>query len=229
MSTRKIRAFTLIELLTVIAVIAVLAAILIPAVSKVRRSANSSKSVSNLRQIANALAVYTNQAEGKYPTLNGPPDRDVSSSQFFWPQALEEAVLDWDRGSSGKHPIFTDPTASKSHGISDYGGNALFFGDSNPNNPNRVNKYRTIYDLEDPANVAVVATAHHPNSEENVAAWYIQGDFAASGTGGAIPEARLSSNQVGLVFADGHVETVDREKLFGDDAYRMKIFNPDPQ
>ena len=51
--------FTLIELLTVIAIIGILAAILIPAVGKVRETANKIKSASNIRSIALAYATYS--------------------------------------------------------------------------------------------------------------------------------------------------------------------------
>lgn len=54
--------FTLIELLTVIAIIGILAAILIPAVGKVRETANKIKSASNIRSIALAYATYSNSS-----------------------------------------------------------------------------------------------------------------------------------------------------------------------
>lgn len=61
------RAFTLIELLTVIAIIGILAAIIIPVVSKVRGSAKTAQSLSNLRQLGVAAQLYMDDNKGWMP------------------------------------------------------------------------------------------------------------------------------------------------------------------
>jgi prepilin-type N-terminal cleavage/methylation domain-containing protein/prepilin-type processing-associated H-X9-DG protein len=69
-SEKRTSAFTLIELLVVIGIIAVLMAILIPVVEKVRESAMKSNCASNLRQVGQALGIYSNENHGDYPRTN---------------------------------------------------------------------------------------------------------------------------------------------------------------
>lgn len=59
--------FSLIELLAVIVVIAILSAILIPVVGVAKTSARKTKSLSNLRQLAAGIQMYSSDNEGFYP------------------------------------------------------------------------------------------------------------------------------------------------------------------
>jgi len=66
LSNRR-QGFTLVELLVVIGIIALLISILLPSLNRARETANRIKCGSNLRQIGQAILLYSNENSGNYP------------------------------------------------------------------------------------------------------------------------------------------------------------------
>jgi prepilin-type N-terminal cleavage/methylation domain-containing protein/prepilin-type processing-associated H-X9-DG protein len=67
MKPRTRQAFTLIELLVVIAIIAILAAILFPVFAQAREKARAITCISNMRQMSNAVAMFTQDHDEYLP------------------------------------------------------------------------------------------------------------------------------------------------------------------
>jgi prepilin-type N-terminal cleavage/methylation domain-containing protein/prepilin-type processing-associated H-X9-DG protein len=100
-SSRFNRAFTLTELLIVIAIIAVLIAILLPALQKARMAAQSAACLSNLRQLATASVMYSNDNSGYVPAWGfsntitgnaGDPSNGWVSGDSYWYVTLSKYV-----------------------------------------------------------------------------------------------------------------------------------------
>lgn len=112
---RPRRAFTLVELLVVIGIIAVLIALLLPALQRARQQAQQVTCASNLRQMGQALVMYTNETKyypghaglssGGQPVAAWPPRLRAylndNQGVFFCPS--NDAGFQWQRaqGSPG--------------------------------------------------------------------------------------------------------------------------------
>src|SRR4051794_25612458 len=72
------RGFTLIELLVVIAIIAILAAILFPVFAQAREKARQTTCLSNLRQLASGMTMYSQDSDGLFPPVVTHPTRAVT-------------------------------------------------------------------------------------------------------------------------------------------------------
>ncbi len=75
-SSAPIRGFTLIELLVVIAIIAILAAILFPVFAQAKKAAKATITVSNVRQLATAINIYSTDYDDVMPMTVQALDED---------------------------------------------------------------------------------------------------------------------------------------------------------
>lgn len=95
-SPQRARAFTLVELLVVIGIIALLIAILMPSLSKARQIAVRIKCATNLKNMGNAMTMYTQQYS-YYPAATG---FNGASPYAIWPTRLrpflnKEQMIFW--------------------------------------------------------------------------------------------------------------------------------------
>ncbi|MDR1279317.1 MAG: DUF1559 domain-containing protein [Opitutaceae bacterium] len=204
------RAFTLIELLTVITIIGILAGIIIPTVGRVRESARRADCVSNMRQIGQALFLYTQDHKNHLPPVSTtwPADDQtdtwcyaiwtyarydknsfVAGANDFVNDATHQSRNLFQCRNTSAKPIYAPLVTSQGTGWACYGLNdGPLYGTDAPTKTTPV----ALHLVETPSKTAMILESR----------FYWANDYAWSRYFGLLPHDGASN----IAFYDGHVE-----------------------
>jgi prepilin-type N-terminal cleavage/methylation domain-containing protein/prepilin-type processing-associated H-X9-DG protein len=213
--------FTLIELLVVISIIALLVGILLPALGAARRSAQTSKCLSNVRQIAMASQYYANDFDDYLPLI---PSFNRQGDQVY----LLNSYLGGDQ-------IFLCPSAEATSSSGqlwnwqgpNFFGNGRYESKFKPKFPtellwNNIPKY-TDYKLNDnigttqALNTPPDGVIDRPIGQLPYTTWTVVAidiDWGSTNEDGSIRNQDIArhGNGENLSFLDGHSERLDRKE-----------------
>ncbi len=236
-------AFTLVELLVVVAIIALLLGLLLPALSKARDLARTTKCLSNIRNMELAHQMYLSANDGRLIDVGlshggahaNEPGAWINTLEAYYGDALlHRSPVDdsphWPRDAGGAGvpvPPSTDQYRRTSYGVNNYLTSVA---------PGR--RYDTINDVRRPAGTVhfllmafegEYAAADHPHVES----WWVSGlpeaspaiaaeQVAIAAHGG--PPADLASVS-NYSFLDGHAETLRFDEVYR--THRQNRFHPE--
>lgn len=207
------RAFTLIELLTVIAIIAILAAILIPTLGNMRRSAQNTTCINNLRVLFQGIAIFTAD-QGSIPRASGETQAvgNTLKQGRTWRAALIGSGAIPEARSASTNPndwrseqfeIFT----CRSH-MNHYADQFAYASEA------RVSTY-TMNNIATSYHFPKFAYFTRPDRTMLISDGALpQADGSFNhGTQGGAPDMNAHRGRANMAFADGHVETRTADRI----------------
>jgi len=226
--------FTLIELLVVVAIIALLAAISIPIYKSVSDSANSARSVSNLRNIGAALKSYGAEHDNRLPIVEGDDTLDWTTVTVdlqpdqlealpFWVRAVIHHAADSDAdysrrvfGCTGLRWKGSDGRNMKSEDVLlAYGCTEAMYGFA-PNGDRVPTEARSTATIENQPNTILVVETKQAGSQPvsyPVVEWQdAQRDFALSSPTASNKLDFRFKHKINCLMADGTVTGFRQQK-----------------
>lgn len=218
---RKMKGFTLVELLVVIGVIAVLIAMLLPTLNKAREQGRTIACAANLRQIGQALVMYQNESKGWNLALIMGSESDA---RYWYKYLRNRNFLKTDRVflcPSEQYAAFND--SSVSYGMnSTLLGNSFNLADSQspPTKVTRVSKMKngnnviafaeTIPDMF--SSLLTNRNMAARVNPTNLMVWPLD-QIRSGGAPNIFPVAARHKGKGNAMFIDGRVETLDGKEF----------------
>jgi prepilin-type N-terminal cleavage/methylation domain-containing protein/prepilin-type processing-associated H-X9-DG protein len=197
------RGFTLIELLVVIAIIAILAALLFPVFAQAREKARQATCQSNLKQIGNAVQMYSQDFDETMP----------NSGSYGGDGDLVGLLFSYTRQHSGEG-IWRCPSHSQfsSYYTSSYGYNWQYLLAPGPDYPHSdyngfSNSGVLLAFLAHPADTLCLMDVGAPDGNLNLWSYVVRPGDPVNNDGMGRPQFR-HLGQANVLFCDGHVKAM---------------------
>ncbi|MGE9291967.1 MAG: type II secretion system protein [Puniceicoccales bacterium] len=218
-------AFTLIELLVCISVLGLLTAILLPALSNARSGADQTASASKMRDLGQAVLLYSQENEGTFPRSwhSAGANREPGWAQSIAPfmgASDAEISSEWARTFNRYFRAPDDDNIDPY--LYSYGFNVHF--ELNPEGDDYVGSpqtWRKVSLVPNPSNTVLIARIQPVRFSDHFMC-HLWGGIAAAQN---VVNHDVYQDQANYLFVDGHVELLALEETF-DPSAGINRWNP---